>query len=74
MNMVSEALIKKLDQLPLNLQYQIEKNVDRLLESFTKTEFKDSNTPSLKGFGSLKGKIWMSDDFDEPLEDFKDYM
>jgi antitoxin (DNA-binding transcriptional repressor) of toxin-antitoxin stability system len=23
--------------------------------------------------GSLKGKIWMSDDFDEPLDDFKDY-
>lgn len=25
--------------------------------------------------GSLKGKgFWMADDFDEPLEDFKDYM
>ena len=23
--------------------------------------------------GSAKGKIWMSDDFDEPLEDFKEY-
>ncbi|WP_461246329.1 DUF2281 domain-containing protein [Treponema sp. R6D11] len=26
------------------------------------------------GFGCLKGQIKMSDDFDEPLEDFKDYM
>ncbi len=25
-------------------------------------------------FGSGKGEIWMSDDFDAPLEDFKDYM
>jgi antitoxin (DNA-binding transcriptional repressor) of toxin-antitoxin stability system len=25
-------------------------------------------------FGSGKGKIWMSEDFDEPLEDFKEYM
>jgi antitoxin (DNA-binding transcriptional repressor) of toxin-antitoxin stability system len=25
-------------------------------------------------FGSAKGLIKMSDDFDEPLEDFKDYM
>jgi hypothetical protein len=25
-------------------------------------------------FGSLKGKITLSDDFDEPLEDFKEYM
>jgi len=26
------------------------------------------------GFGCLKGQIKISDDFDEPLEDFKDYM
>jgi len=25
-------------------------------------------------FGSAKGQIKMSDDFDEPLEDFKEYM
>lgn len=24
--------------------------------------------------GSAKGKIWMSPDFDEPLEEFKEYM
>ncbi len=24
--------------------------------------------------GSAKGQFWMSDDFDEPLEDFKEYM
>ena len=24
--------------------------------------------------GKYKGQMWMSDDFDEPLEDFKDYM
>lgn len=24
--------------------------------------------------GSAKGQVWMSEDFDEPLEDFKDYM
>lgn len=27
----------------------------------------------LKGFGCLRGKIRMAPDFDEPLEDFKDY-
>ena len=27
----------------------------------------------LKGFGCLRGKISMAADFDEPLEDFKDY-
>ena len=24
--------------------------------------------------GSLKGKVWMADDFDAPLEEIKDYM
>lgn len=24
--------------------------------------------------GCMKGKIWMSEDFDTPLEDFKEYM
>lgn len=25
-------------------------------------------------FGSAKDKVWMSDDFDEPLKDFQEYM
>ena len=24
--------------------------------------------------GTAKGQVWMSDDFDEPLEEFKEYM
>ena len=24
--------------------------------------------------GCVKGQVWMADDFDAPLEDFKDYM
>lgn len=34
-------------------------------------------TPSIKRDrqpGSAKGSVWMSDDFDEPLEEFKEYM
>ena len=26
------------------------------------------------GRGCMKGKMWMSDDFDAPLEDFREYM
>ena len=28
----------------------------------------------LKGFGALKGEIWMAPDFDEPLDDFAEDM
>ena len=28
----------------------------------------------LPRIGAFKGEIWMSDDFDEPLEEFREYM
>ena len=37
----------------------------------------DSGAAAWAGYpkaGSLEGKIWMSDDFDEPLEEFREYM
>ena len=38
--------------------------------------YKPAETEPMKEreFGCLKGQIWMADDFDAPLEDFKDYM
>ena len=29
--------------------------------------------PSRGGFGKFRGRYWMSDDFDEPLEDFREH-
>lgn len=34
----------------------------------------DASDESLKGFGCLRGKISMAADFDEPLEDFNEYI
>ena len=34
---------------------------------------KDTVRPPFK-YGSMAGKVWMSDDFDAPLDDFKEYM
>ena len=34
------------------------------------TKHKKKKTPKLGGW---EGKIWMSDDFDEPIDDFKEY-
>lgn len=31
-------------------------------------------TAGKREMGFLKGKIWMADDFDAPLDDFADYM
>ena len=34
----------------------------------------EGSLENLKAFGCLRGKVSLSSDFDEPLEDFKDYM
>ena len=39
-----------------------------------KEEDAPKKSPRSEIFGALKGQIWMSDDFDEPLEEFKEYM
>ena len=36
--------------------------------------FLNPDWPGYPKAGSCKGKIWMSDDFDEPLEEFREYM
>ncbi len=44
--------------------------VDELISMEQKTA---STRPPFK-FGSMKGKMWMAEDFDAPLEDMKEYM
>ena len=34
----------------------------------------ERETKKEREFGCAKGQFWMADDFDAPLEDFKDYM
>lgn len=33
-----------------------------------------NNENTLSGLGCMKGKMWMADDFNMPLEDFSEYM
>ena len=40
----------------------------------TFTPAKTEPSQRRRGFGCAKGQFWMADDFNEPLEDFKDYM
>lgn len=67
--MTSLTLYAKLETLPPELQSEASDFIDFLIEKAKKKNQKNL-TPK---FGSLKGKIKISRDFDEPL-DFKDYM
>lgn len=67
--MTTSHLLTKLNSLPDYLQNEVNDFVDFLmLKSNRGTEI---NRPK---FGSAKGFYEISDDFDEPLEDFKEYM
>jgi hypothetical protein len=62
-------LYDKLASLPENLKKEVSDFIDFLVVKNKQKSKK--NTPI---FGSGKGMFVMKPDFDEPLEDFKDYM
>lgn len=72
--MGAEVLKRKIEQLPENLQLMAEGYVDALLERMKINASEKSEVKYNRGYGSLKGKIWMSDDFGESLDDFNEYM
>ncbi|HEY9197044.1 MAG TPA: DUF2281 domain-containing protein [Mucilaginibacter sp.] len=73
---------KKFEQLPDNLKLKVEGYIDALLSEINIAETNALTGSSQKGsaevksgFGGGKGIIvYMADDFDAPLDDFKDYM
>lgn len=70
--MNADSVIQKLEQLPALLRAEAEDFIDFLLDKAGKQKKGESHLS--KAYGSWKGQIEMSDDFDAPLEDFKDYM
>jgi hypothetical protein len=72
-------------QLPESLQvealhyveYLTSYRVGKTAESFNQTPLNQAEAPSItrkrNGFGILKGKISIADDFDSPLEEFAEY-
>ncbi len=70
---IVETFKEKIAQLPTEKQKEVQDFVDSLLAQ-VKTKKKEEGDVKKSGFGALKGMFVMSDDFDEPLEDFKDYM
>lgn len=62
-------LFTKINYLPADLKSEVNDFIDFLLSKKHKKEKK--KTPK---YGCAKGQIYLSPDFDEPLDDFKEYM
>ena len=70
--MDTTLLYSKLATLPESMKSEVSDFIDFLINK-AKKENITTNNPKPK-FGSGKGMFKMKPDFDEPLEDFKDYM
>ncbi len=71
-------ILEAVAQMPEALKQEILHYAKYLIENYAQNleAQEEFEQPKKKrgGFGILKGKIWMADDFDEPLEDMKEYM
>jgi sugar-specific transcriptional regulator TrmB len=83
MMMTKPTISEKYEALPESLKTEVDHYIEFLLEKYVNPtsssaqDEKDENPENLEkshGYGSLAGQIIMSDDFDEPLEDLKEYM
>jgi len=67
--MTSISLYIKISSLPDHLKTEVDDFIDFLI-----SKKKSGKRGKNRKAGFLKGKIEMSPDFDEPLDDFKEYM
>lgn len=78
--MIQPVILEKLDKLPEPQQTEVLHYIEFLLDKYAKKashsqqEVFEEQSEKKHGYGSWAGQIIMSDDFDEPLEDLKDYM
>ena len=70
--MQDTLLYNKLSSLPDKMKAEVADFIEFLLAKAQK-ESNQENKPKAK-FGSGKGMFIIHDDFDAPLDDFKDYM
>ena len=58
--------------IPVQGHYEVVITFIKPINQSGTAEFKKLPRSTAKGL--LKGKVWMSEDFNEPLEEMKDYM
>lgn len=70
--MHTEHILSKLNSMPAELKKEVLDFMEHLLEKHEKNKQKQALTHPK--YGSCKGLFVIPDDFDEPLDDFKEYM
>ena len=73
--MIDQYFLTLFRQLPQASQKAVGSFMEFLLyKKEVQAQQPDSAHTSRNAYGSLQGKVWMAPDFDEPLEEFEDYL
>ena len=72
--MLSSQLIEILEKLSPDLQREILHYAEYLAAKYAKYSSTETSPKKYRQAGTMKGMFTMTDDFDAPLEDLKDYM
>ncbi len=68
-NSIVESIITKLQDISLEQQQQILDYVEFIAEKYSVEQDNLKQSPKKRILGLHKGKMWISDDFNEPLPD-----
>lgn len=74
--MIQPVILEKLEELPESLQTEVLHYIEFLIEKQTKNFAQEKPINKRHVAGTIKGMfvLPLPDDFDEPLEDMKEYM
>ena len=74
--MIQPVILEKLEELPESLQTEVLHYIEFLIEKYAQKSPQEKPTKKRRVAGTMEGLIIMPlpDDFDEPLEDLKEYM
>lgn len=76
--MIKPVILERLEALPESLQTEVLHYIEFLAERYASGELGDvkDKTKKRRLFGSMKGTfvLPLPDNFDEPLDDFEEYM
>lgn len=74
--MIQPAILEKLEELPEHLQTEVLHYIEFLIEKYAQKSTQEKETQKRRVAGTMQGMfvLPLADDFDDPLEDLKEYM
>ncbi|YAF97900.1 MAG: DUF2281 domain-containing protein [Nodularia sp. CChRGM 3473] len=73
---INSEILQTLDQMPESLKQELLHYAKYLVENYSQAVSQESSFPKKRRSGILRGTfiLPLPDNFDEPLEDFQEYM